>query len=588
MTVLGISFTHDGTLSVIKDGKRVFSIAEERLNRQKAYIGFPFEALRYIIEKKIVRVDEIKHIAIAQDNFSLKVNNPFTIAFQLTENKKYYDLQNEKKPDDFFIEDNEWKKIKNEKELRAYIEKKIDLILKDVGILNASIHFINHHLSHASAAYYASGFNEALSITMDGEGDGLSATVNICKNGQITNISKTDRDNSAGYLYSSVTRMCGFKISRHEGKITGLAAYGDYTKREKCFDNLVRVEDGVLKYNLKKRNLLDKVFNKLKSIVGLESLSRAQELINRCGKDLSKEDLAASIQHLLEKRIVEIVKYWINKTGIRNIVLSGGVFANVKFNQCIGELEEVENLFIYPNMGDGGNAFGAAMNFYYQNNKYIPQKLNNVYFGPEYSNEYILKMLEKVQDKVEFYLSSNTTKETAQLLANNKIVGWFQGRMEYGPRALGNRSIIASATDATINQWLNERMKRNEFMPFAPSCLYEYADELFEISKDSLKYPAQFMTITFKMKDEWAKKVPAVAHVDQTARPQLVTKESNSKYYDLLKEYYNITGLPLFINTSFNVHEEPIVCKPEEGLKLLLNGVIDYFVCGDYICKLKV
>ena len=196
-------------------------------------------------------------------------------------------------------------------------------------------------------------------------------------------------------------------------------------------------------------------------------------------------------------------------------------------------------------------------------------------------------MLKNFTDDVEYCFSDRVEEETAKILADNKIVGWFQGRMEYGPRALGNRSIIASPTDVTINQWLNERMKRNEFMPFAPSCLYEYADELFEIPKESMKFPAQFMTITFKMKNKWSNLAPAVSHVDQTARPQLVSKEANPRYHKLLTAYNKITGLPLFINTSFNVHEEPIVCKPEEGLKSLQKGVIDYFVCGNYIIQKK-
>ena len=424
---------------------------------------------------------------------------------------------------------------------------------------------------------------------MDGQGDGGSATINICKDGKIEVISSTSIENSAGFLYSAVTKKCGFKVSRHEGKITGLAAYGNYKKNEQCFDDIAKVIDGKLTYiNPKKNTISNKILNKVKNIFASQYLVGAEELIERCG-DMSKEDLSASIQNLLEKRITEIVSYWVNKTGIENVVLSGGIFANVKFNQYISEISRVKNLYIYPDMGDGGNAFGAAANLYYKTNSYLPEntKIVNAYYGPEFSNEYINNVLNSVKDKVEFYLSNNIEYDTAKLISENKIIGWFQGKMEYGPRALGNRSIIASPVDATINQWLNDRMKRNEFMPFAPSCLFEYADELFEIPKESMKFPAQFMTITFKMKDKWAKLAPAVSHVDQTARPQLVTKEGNPKYHRLLEEYNKITGLPLFINTSFNVHEEPIVCTPEEGLHSLLTGVIDYFCVGDYVCTLK-
>ena len=587
MIIIGISSSHDGTLTVFKDGVNIFSIAEERLNRIKVYTGFPFESLRYIIDNKIVEPNEVD--AIAVDKMSgFSKNMAWTYGFELTENKMYYDLSNEKRPSDFYLSDEKYKLIKDEKSCKEFVYTKIKELFLDVGI-DAPIYFFKHHLNHVASAYYTSGFNNALAITMDGEGEDESATVSICKNGKIEKISSTTIDNSAGYLYGAVTRKCGFKANRHEGKITGLAAYGNYEKHKVCFDNLVKVENGKLKYiNPKNKTFTNKVLSKTMRLIGKKYLLGASELIERCGK-LSNEDLSASIQHLLEKRLVEIVTYWIKKTGVKNVVLSGGVFANVKFNQYISEIPELEGLYIYPDMGDGGNAFGAAANLYYSTNKYIPEitKTKAIYYGPEFSNKYIKNILKKASDNVEFYLSNNTPLDTAKLLANNKIVGWFQGKMEYGPRALGNRSIIASPVDSTINQWLNDRMKRNEFMPFAPSCLYEHAQELFEIPKEHLKFPAQFMTITFKMKEKWAKLAPAVAHVDQTARPQLVTKEANPKYHALLTEYNKITGLPLCINTSFNVHEEPIVCKPEEGLESLLTGVIDYFVCGDYICKLK-
>ena len=584
MLIIGISISHDGTLSIIKNGENIFSLAEERLNRTKAYIGFPFQALRYVIENEIVKPDEINKVVISSSIFLKKW--AFTYAFELTENKKYYDIQNEKQPSDFFIDDKEYLNINSDEDCKNYVDKKIKKLLLGVGI-QAQTEYIDHHLAHASSSYYSSGFKKALAITMDGEGDLLSATVSICDNGKIERISETDDKNSAGNLYSEVTRACGFKVSRHEGKITGLAAHGNYEKYEDCFDKLVEVKDGKLFYvNPVEYNIKNKVQNKLLQIVGLKKYMGAAELIRRCGK-LSDKDLASSIQRLLEKKIVEVISYWINKTGIQDVVLSGGIFANVKFNQHISEIPKLESLFIFPDMGDGGNAFGAAIYSYFKENTFNIIKVKNIYFGPEFTNEYIGNMLIQNNDKVECILSDDVCKDTAKLISENKIIGWFQGKMEYGPRALGNRSIIASPIDSTINKWLNDRMKRTEFMPFAPSCLYDYADVLFDIPKKSMKRPAEFMTITFNMKKEWADKAPAVAHIDQTARPQLVTKEANPKYHKLLVEYHKITGLPLFINTSFNVHEEPIVCTPEEGLHALLNGVIDTFVCEDYICTLK-
>jgi carbamoyltransferase len=586
MIIIGISTSHDGSLSVVKDGINIFSIGEERLNRIKAYVGFPFLALRYIIDNKVIQPEDVDLISVSSSVFLKEW--AFSFAFELTENKKYFDVQNEKKPHDFFIEDNDYLSIKNERDCKEYVDKKIKLLFKTVGI-DAPVEYVEHHMSHASSAYYTSGLKKALSITMDGEGDLLSATVNICEDGKIERISETNNQNSAGYIYSAVTVKAGFKRSRHEGKITGLAAYGNSERYKKCFEGLLKVENGKLIYvNPVKASFVNRILKKSLNLIGVEMHLGASELIRRCG-ELSKEDLSASVQYLLERKVVDIVSYWVNKTNIGDVVLSGGLFANVKFNQYISEIDSVKSVYVFPDMGDGGNSYGAAAFCYFKKNKFLPEalKTKNVSYGPKFSNRYIKNMLDKFSDTIEFKLSDSVEDETAQLLADNKIVGWFQGAMEYGPRALGNRSIIASPTDSTINSWLNERMKRNEFMPFAPSCLYEYADKLFVIPKKSMKFTAQFMTMTFRMRSKWANLAPAVSHVDQTARPQLVTKEANPRYYKLLKKYHILTGLPLFINTSFNVHEEPIVCTPEEGLKSLTSGVIDYFVCEDYICQKK-
>jgi carbamoyltransferase len=294
------------------------------------------------------------------------------------------------------------------------------------------------------------------------------------------------------------------------------------------------------------------------------------------------------VQRLLEDRIAEIIKFWVDKTGISDIVVAGGIFANVKFNQRIGELDCVDSLFVFPDMGDGGTAYGAAIYSEVARNGYHPARfcLHDVYLGPDFSDEDIRAELEK-DPRIKFQRSDDVAADTAKHIASGRIVGWFQGRMEYGPRALGHRSILASPVDSTINTWLNERLNRTEFMPFAPSCLYEYADELFEIRKPSLKRPAEFMTITFRMKDEWVKRAPAVSHVDQTARPQLVRKDVDPLYHRLLSEYLGLTGLPLLINTSFNVHEEPIVCKPSEGIKALQSGMVDVLTIGNFVATYK-
>ena len=587
MGILGINFSHDGTLSFVDDGRHVFSIAEERINRTKAYLGFPFAALRYVLDHGILDPKKVSEVAVSINHFPVEIAE--TLSFLLTEDKKYYDIQNDNRPANYYISDTEWKKIKTEKQCKEYVIEKISALLIKNKI-KAPIVFHNHHLCHAASAYYSSGYNDAqvLAITMDGEGDGLSATVNQCENGRISVLSETDRSNSAGYLYSAVTKQCGFKVSRHEGKITGLAAYGNPNKTYSFFSKNIKVENGQLKIEgMKNLTLSRRIKNKLLRSIGLNVLTGHRELISRCSKT-SNEDLSAGIQNLLEDRIVEIVSYWSQRTGIRNIVLAGGVFANVKFNQRIGELDCVKKLYIFPDMGDGGLAYGAAMLSLSSEHKFVPtkSKLETVYLGPEFSDDKIKNYLRNRPD-LDVALSKNIAKETATLIANKSIVGWFQGRMEYGPRSLGNRSILASPVDASINKWLNDRMNRTEFMPFAPSCLYDAADDLFEIPNENLKHAAEFMTITFKMKKFWLDRVPAIVHIDETARPQLVKEEKNPLFHRLLTEYKKQTGLPLMINTSFNAHEEPIVCHPGEAIKSLEAGMIDVLAIGNFIVKRK-
>jgi len=587
MGILGINFSHDGSLSYVENGQHLFSIAEERINRTKGYLGFPFKALSYAVDCNIINPKKIDSVAVAINTFP--VASAETLSFLLTEDRLYYDIINEERPVNYYNSDLEWKKIKTESQCRAYVVKRLTELLGRHHI-TAPLFFKDHHLCHASSAYYSSGHNnqKILAITMDGEGDGLSASVNICENGKITQISETDRFNSLGYLYSAVTKKCGFKITKHEGKITGLAAFGKPERAYNFFKNLILVEDGILKIiGLKDLSISKRILNKGLKYFGFNVLSAHDELIHSCF-GLINTDLSAGIQNLLEDRIKEIVSYWSKQVGTKHIVLAGGVFANVKFNQRIGELDCVDSLYIYPDMGDGGLAYGAAMLKHTDDNQYNSKlsKLETVYQGPEFSDEKIHECLKKYTD-LEVSLSKNIAKDSAALVADKKILGWFQGRMEYGPRALGNRSILATPVDGNINNWLNQRLKRTEFMPFAPSCLYESADELFEIPKENLKRAAEFMTITFKVRKGWLAKVPAIVHIDETARPQLVRENANPLFYSMIHEFKKLTGLPLVLNTSFNLHEQPIVCHPDEAVEALKSNMIDILVIGNYIVKNK-
>ncbi|MFM2374181.1 MAG: hypothetical protein RLZZ234_176 [Candidatus Parcubacteria bacterium] len=581
MIVLGISLTHDGTLTVVKDGVNIFSIGEERLNRRKAYIGFPFASLRYVIEHHLVSPSEVSVVAIASGTFKKSWARSF--AFELTEEKRYYDIQNDKEPADFYLADDSWKEVTSDEACKAYVQKKIRALLDACGIC-APLEFYDHHQCHASGTYVGSGFEEALVVTLDGEGDLVSGTVSIATPKEITLLKSMPVYASIGYLYSEVTRKCGFKMSRHEGKITGLAAYGDPQKSSAYFGRAVQVVDGGITYPGQGAGFKANLWYRLRAKVGCRPYAGNfwRAIIEDAGP-LSKEDLSAGVQWVLEEKVSELVAFWVARTGITKVAVAGGVFANVKLNQRIAELPTVTDLFVFPDMGDGGLAYGAALlTLKNRTGAFAPLRMHHAYLGPAFSNEQVEAEL-KLHPELTWKKSEDITKEAAHLVAAKQIVGWFQGHMEYGPRALGNRSVIAHPTDATINKWLNDRMKRTEFMPFAPSCLAESADELFYIEKESMKIPAEFMTITFRMKEEWAKRAPAVSHIDGTARPQLVKKETNPRFHQLITHYKEETGLPLLINTSFNVHEEPIVCTPKDAIASLVNGMIDVLAIEDYL-----
>lgn len=585
MATLGIVFSHDGTLSVVREGRHEYSIGEERLNRIKAYIGYPFNSIREAISSGRLVPDEVEVVAIPLLRYPFQAAQMF--AFITTEDKQYYDLQNDKPPKDFSLPHDGWESVNTDVGCQKYVESKIRALLESVGIF-APIEFYDHHLCHAASAYYSSGLGRALAITMDGEGDGLSATVSICDGAKIERLSATDRSHSAGYLYAAVTKRCGFKMSRHEGKITGLAAYGNPDAGYKRMARHIKVVNGELRLvGVRGNGLANRLLRRALRLFGQDLNFGAFQLVDKFS-DLSDADLSASMQRVLEDRIAEIVSYWVERTGIEDVVVAGGIFANVKFNQRIGELPCVKSIFVFPDMGDGGTAYGAAMCSHVARFGYDPQQafLQDVYLGPQFSEDQIEACL-KVDPKISYRRCDNIAADAAKCIADGKIIGWFQGRMEYGPRSLGHRSILASPTDASINKWLNDRMKRTEFMPFAPSCLYEHADKVFDIPKESLKRPAEFMTITFRMKDDWARRAPAVSHIDQTARPQLVRKDVEPLYHRLLSEYFRLTGLPLVINTSFNVHEEPIVCRPEEGIRALQTGMIDVLAIGPFVATLR-
>jgi carbamoyltransferase len=395
----------------------------------------------------------------------------------------------------------------------------------------------------------------------------LSSQVYQVANGKFEKLSEVSSFNSPCAFYSYVTQICGFKAGKHEGKITGLAAYGKPSYSE-ILRRLIIYYNGVFK-----------------NVGGVFFFSALKTLKGLLPMTFSKEDLACSIQQYTEEMVIEYIRHWVRITGKTDIALAGGLFANVKINQKIHEMSEISSIFIHQGMSDEGIGVGASLALYYSiTGRNMKRKtcMNHVYLGPEFPNDQIKKELDSEGLTYEF--NEDIEKKIARLLATGYVVARFNGRMEYGPRALGNRSILYQTLDPTVNDWLNKCLVRTEFMPFAPATLIEDTEKCY-IGVNGAKDTSRFMTITFDC-TKWMKdNCPGVVHIDGTARPQLVDKNDNLSFYRIIEEYKKITGLGSIINTSYNMHEEPIVCTPKDAIRAFMLGHLDYLAIGNYLIK---
>lgn len=373
-------------------------------------------------------------------------------------------------------------------------------------------------------------------------------------------------------FYESITKLLGFRPLRHAGKVLGLAAFGDPRLLVEAMRKALRAKTG------------DEDFDS-----DFAGLPRAYDLRHAYLASVvggqRREDVAAAAQRALEESVVAICRRFLAETGLRKIALNGGVFANVKLNQRLAALPEVDELFVFPGMSDTGNSIGAALLALEERDPgYLAREqrpLQDVYWGPSWSVARIRAELDGRALQYAEMAPEQLVDLAAHAIHAGNVVGWFQERMEFGPRALGNRSMLARATDAGINKALNDRLSRTEFMPFAPSCLAEHANEIFA-GVDKARHTAEFMTVTFDVQPEWRARIPAVVHVDGTARPQLVRRDRNPLYHALIERYRQISGIPLVLNTSFNVHEEPIVCAPREAIDALVDKRIDSLAIGPF------
>lgn len=458
--------------------------------------------------------------------------------------------------------------------------------LRDEYGIRPKVHFVPHHLCHAASVYRTAPFDYALVVTADGEGDDATLTISEGRGGKLRLLHLIRYPHSFGQIYSACTQMLGFTPNRHEGKITGLSGFGDangplYDKLRATIkvsgpgfrvDKRYYTEGFVRSFSWKKW----KEHGSLREAIDYRNYKPA---LKRLIEGYSREDVAAAFQRLLEEEMLKVIAPFAQKTGLKNLALAGGVFANVKLNTALFRGLKMERIYIFPHMGDGGLQVGGALEVL----KSRSVAFDHVYWGPAHTEEQIRRAIE-AQPTLKFEKPQDIEQAVAEALAKKKVVARFSGPMEFGPRALGNRSILYHAGDPEVNQWLNRRLRRTEFMPFAPIVLADKVRDLF-LDVDGTEHALKFMTLVLECTDWTKKNCPAIVHVDGTARPQCVDESINPGMARILRLYEKLTGKPVLVNTSFNMHEEPIVCSPEDAVRAFLDSELDFLAAGPFLVR---
>lgn len=591
MNILGIHYGHNATIAYIKDGKLEFAMSEERFNRLKNSNGFPVLTLEYVY-KHYLRPEQVDRVVIFQKDIagylgmkrvgfkSVRDFGTFNVNFQRKYSFKKHVLS--KLPWVNLVRSFAGKTIKKFYEWKdTQTHESIKYFSKMLQVPNEKISFCFHHASHGFAACMNLEPNKkTLVLTMDGEGDGESSTVSVYENFKLKKISSNPVKVSLGYFFTEITKFLGMIPNEHEFKVMGLAPYAKQEKARELYEKFKDLV--VLNKDLEFESKIPT--NKLEYYF-LENLY-AQRF----------DTVAAFAQIFLEEKVLEWVKAWVNKTGIKDLAVSGGVFMSVKLNQKISELKEVESLFVMPSGADESTAIGAAFFGYLKkceekNMVPSPVKFKDLYLGNAYSQNELSEILKSsgAYDRYEISELKNEfeiEKEVAKLLSQNQVVARFKGRTEWGARALGNRSILANPTSRDNLRIINEMIKNRDFwMPFAASVLEE-DEKRYLINPKNIKAP--YMAITFPTTELGQKHLPAAIHpYDFTCRPQIVYKEWNPEYHALISEFKNLTGIGGILNTSFNLHGEPNVESPQDALRTLENSGLKYLAIENYLIYKK-
>ena len=592
--ILGIScYYHDSAATLLIDGEIKSAVQEERFTRIKHDDGFPYKSIKYILEDSNILLNEIDFIVFYEKPF-LKFERLLETYLSFAP----YGFKSFSKSIPLWIKEKLFMK-------KMIIDslKQIDHSFNDED----KLFFTEHHLSHAASAYYTSNFNDAIVLTADGVGEWATTTIAVASNNNLEIKKEIRFPHSLGLLYSAFTYYIGFKVNGGEYKLMGLAPYGDPIYEDVIYNNLIDVkEDGSF-------NLNQDFFN---YCTGLTMTNKKfDKLFGQPARDPKKQDLsqfhmniAASIQKITEDLMIKIVKSLKKEFNKTNLCLAGGVALNCVANGKIKKENLFKNIYIQPAAGDAGGSLGAALAFWHlelKKSKNINDNnedfMKGSYLGPEYSDKEIIKNLDSLGAAYESFTEDEIIEKTAELLSKGKSCGWFQGKMEFGPRALGNRSIIADPRSEIMQKNLNLKIKyRESFRPFAPSVLENKVSEWFDFKGSS---PYMLMVANVKkdkqlqMSDKEQKlfgieklnikrsEIPAVTHIDYSARIQTVSKKNNILYHKLISKFYDLTNVPILVNTSFNIRGEPIVCSVEDAYRCFLTTELDFLVCGNQILE---
>src|SRR5271169_1295331 len=562
MKVLGIScFYHDSAAALLRDGVVVAACQEERLSRKKHDSDFPARAVKYVLAEAGIKPEELDAVGF-YDKPLLKFERMLS-TYIATFPRSFPSFR---------------------KAMPLWIREKLwipSVIRKKLTPYKGPILFAEHHMSHAASCFLVSPFEEAAILTVDGVGEWATASFGVGRGSDIKLFKEIRFPHSLGLLYSAFTYYLGFKVNSAEYKVMGLAPYGKPVHFDRIMKDMIHLnEDGSFKLNMK---YFSYDYGLTMTNGAFDDFFGGPPRKPEAWMNEREFDIAASVQKVCEEVVLRMANYIHKETGLKNLCMAGGVALNCVANGRVVRETPFRNLFVQPAAGDAGGAVGVA-HYVYNTLGKKPRgpAWTHAYLGPAYSDDAIKRYLDEQGARYELLADADVARKTAELLAQGNVVGWHQGRMEFGPRALGGRSILADPRDPKMRDTLNIKIKfREGFRPFAPSVLEDKASEWFELEGES-----PYMLLVAQVR-EGKRQIPSVTHVDNSARIQTVTRDESPLYYDVIAEFEKITGIPVIINTSFNVRGEPIVCTPHDAYLCFMRTNMDHLAIGHYLLDKK-